>query len=161
MESEVIRLCAYSFHIWKKKTLIPRSPRSYRCVYDVMYSNKLWAAVLLNVLLTMFIVVSTTMLFCLFQLYEINDDPKRKEFLDDLFSFMQKRGKSIQSVVHRQYVYCHRLCCVHSVDYGGRTLNFHFMFCISVPRLESHSPARFVQMFLGENCQRCIRVGCL
>lgn len=28
-----------------------------------------------------------------FQLYEINDDPKRKEFLDDLFSFMQKRGK--------------------------------------------------------------------
>lgn len=29
----------------------------------------------------------------LFQLYEINDDPKRKEFLDDLFSYMQKRGK--------------------------------------------------------------------
>lgn len=29
----------------------------------------------------------------LFQLYEINDDPKRKEFLDDLFLFMQKRGK--------------------------------------------------------------------
>lgn len=27
------------------------------------------------------------------QLYEINDDPKRKEFLDDLFLFMQKRGK--------------------------------------------------------------------
>nr|KAF7390658.1 hypothetical protein H0235_017820 [Vespula pensylvanica] len=24
-------------------------------------------------------------------LYEINDDPKRKEFLDDLFSYMQKR----------------------------------------------------------------------
>ncbi|XP_074032588.1 retained isoform X3 [Leptinotarsa decemlineata] len=29
------------------------------------------------------------------QLYEINDDPKRKEFLDDLFSFMQKRGSPI------------------------------------------------------------------
>lgn len=29
-----------------------------------------------------------------FQLYEINDDPKRKEFLDDLFSFMQRRGKN-------------------------------------------------------------------
>lgn len=27
------------------------------------------------------------------QLYELNDDPKRKEFLDDLFNFMQKRGK--------------------------------------------------------------------
>lgn len=29
------------------------------------------------------------------QLYEINDDPKRKEFLDDLFSFMQKKGSPI------------------------------------------------------------------
>lgn len=26
------------------------------------------------------------------QLYELDGDPKRKEFLDDLFSFMQKRG---------------------------------------------------------------------
>ncbi|XP_055604149.1 protein dead ringer [Uranotaenia lowii] len=29
------------------------------------------------------------------QLYEINDDPKRKEFLDELFLFMQKRGTPI------------------------------------------------------------------
>jgi hypothetical protein len=28
-----------------------------------------------------------------FQLYELSDEPKRKEFLDDLFAFMQKRGK--------------------------------------------------------------------
>ncbi|XP_059059682.1 protein dead ringer [Achroia grisella] len=28
-------------------------------------------------------------------LYEISDDPQRKEFLDDLFSFMQKRGTPI------------------------------------------------------------------
>jgi hypothetical protein len=28
------------------------------------------------------------------QLYELDGDPKRKEFLDDLFSFMQKRGES-------------------------------------------------------------------
>jgi len=27
------------------------------------------------------------------QLYELSDDVKRKEFLDELFSFMQKRGK--------------------------------------------------------------------
>lgn len=27
------------------------------------------------------------------QLYELDEDPKRKEFLDDLFGFMQKRGK--------------------------------------------------------------------
>ncbi|XP_026470916.1 protein dead ringer-like [Ctenocephalides felis] len=30
------------------------------------------------------------------QLYEINDDPKRKEFLDDLFQFMQKREPPVQ-----------------------------------------------------------------
>ncbi|XP_050682420.1 protein dead ringer isoform X2 [Leptidea sinapis] len=29
------------------------------------------------------------------QLYEISDEPQRKEFLDDLFSFMQKRGTPI------------------------------------------------------------------
>ncbi|CAH2984659.1 unnamed protein product [Chilo suppressalis] len=29
------------------------------------------------------------------ELYEISDDPQRKEFLDDLFSFMQKRGTPI------------------------------------------------------------------
>lgn len=27
------------------------------------------------------------------QLYELDSDPERKEFLDDLFIFMQKRGK--------------------------------------------------------------------
>ena len=29
------------------------------------------------------------------QLYEIDDNPKRKEFLDELFAFMQKRGTPI------------------------------------------------------------------
>lgn len=38
--------------------------------------------------------VFTVTLFDFLQLYEINDDPKRKEFLDDLFSYMQKRGES-------------------------------------------------------------------
>lgn len=27
------------------------------------------------------------------QLYELDGDPKRKEFLDDLFGFMQRRGE--------------------------------------------------------------------
>ena len=35
-----------------------------------------------------------TVIWLSFQLYELSDDPKRKEFLDDLFSFMQKRGES-------------------------------------------------------------------
>lgn len=32
------------------------------------------------------------------QLYELSDDPKRKEFLDDLFSFMQKRGTPVNRI---------------------------------------------------------------
>nr|XP_038025588.1 LOW QUALITY PROTEIN: AT-rich interactive domain-containing protein 3A-like [Anas platyrhynchos] len=32
------------------------------------------------------------------QLYELDEDPKRKEFLDDLFSFMQKRGTSVNRI---------------------------------------------------------------
>uniref|UniRef100_A0A8D0GFR4 AT-rich interactive domain-containing protein 3 n=1 Tax=Sphenodon punctatus TaxID=8508 RepID=A0A8D0GFR4_SPHPU len=32
------------------------------------------------------------------QLYELDDDPKRKEFLDDLFRFMQKRGTPINRI---------------------------------------------------------------
>ena len=41
-------------------------------------------------ILTFFITVSLSLFL---QLYELNDDPKRKEFLDDIFNFMQKRGK--------------------------------------------------------------------
>ncbi|XP_041525311.1 AT-rich interactive domain-containing protein 3A [Microtus oregoni] len=32
------------------------------------------------------------------QLYELDTDPKRKEFLDDLFSFMQKRGTPVNRI---------------------------------------------------------------
>ncbi|XP_078280177.1 AT-rich interactive domain-containing protein 3A [Rhinoraja longicauda] len=32
------------------------------------------------------------------QLYELNSDPRRKEFLDDLFSFMQKRGTPVNRI---------------------------------------------------------------
>ena len=34
----------------------------------------------------------STIVYALFQLYELSDEPKRREFLDDLFQFMQKRG---------------------------------------------------------------------
>ena len=38
--------------------------------------------------------LASTVITCpIFQLYEIDDNPRRKEFLDELFSFMQKRGK--------------------------------------------------------------------
>ncbi|XP_075536046.1 protein dead ringer homolog isoform X3 [Dermacentor variabilis] len=32
------------------------------------------------------------------KLYELSDDPKRKEFLDDLFGFMQKRGTPVNRI---------------------------------------------------------------
>uniref|UniRef100_A0A663NBH8 AT-rich interactive domain-containing protein 3 n=1 Tax=Athene cunicularia TaxID=194338 RepID=A0A663NBH8_ATHCN len=32
------------------------------------------------------------------QLYELDEDPKRKEFLDDLFGFMQKRGTPVNRI---------------------------------------------------------------
>ncbi|XP_054160620.1 AT-rich interactive domain-containing protein 3C-like [Oppia nitens] len=32
------------------------------------------------------------------QLYELSEDPKRKEFLDDIFSFMQKRGTPVNRI---------------------------------------------------------------
>ncbi|XP_074605247.1 retained isoform X2 [Brevipalpus obovatus] len=32
------------------------------------------------------------------QLYELSDDPKRKEFLDDLFTYMQKRGTPVNRI---------------------------------------------------------------
>ncbi|MFT7815590.1 AT-rich interactive domain-containing protein 3A-like, partial [Arapaima gigas] len=35
---------------------------------------------------------------CHRQLYELDDDEKRKEFLDDLFSFMQKRGTPVNRI---------------------------------------------------------------
>lgn len=33
--------------------------------------------------------------FFILQLYELDSDPKRKEFLDDLFVFMQKKGEVV------------------------------------------------------------------
>jgi hypothetical protein len=45
-----------------------------------------------------------TFAFFLFQLYEIDENPKRKEFLDELFSYMQNRGKFIIVTKSELYV---------------------------------------------------------
>lgn len=51
----------------------------------------------------LFILYITTRLICLyfflFQLYELDDNPERKIFLDELFTFMQSRGKSINGII--------------------------------------------------------------
>lgn len=36
---------------------------------------------------------SDSSMWLLLQLYELGSEPERKEFLDDLFTFMQKRGE--------------------------------------------------------------------
>ena len=41
-----------------------------------------------------------------FQLYEIDGDPKRKEFLDELFRFMQERGEFISKLSVMLMKYC-------------------------------------------------------
>uniref|UniRef100_A0A8C5P5W6 AT-rich interactive domain-containing protein 3 n=1 Tax=Leptobrachium leishanense TaxID=445787 RepID=A0A8C5P5W6_9ANUR len=42
--------------------------------------------------------VACNVFLSVLQLYELDDDPKRKEFLDDLFSFMQKRGTPVNRI---------------------------------------------------------------
>uniref|UniRef100_A0A3B3ZVH5 AT-rich interactive domain-containing protein 3 n=1 Tax=Periophthalmus magnuspinnatus TaxID=409849 RepID=A0A3B3ZVH5_9GOBI len=39
-----------------------------------------------------------TCFFLFFQLYELDNDPQRKEFLDELFVFMQKRGTPVNRI---------------------------------------------------------------
>jgi hypothetical protein len=43
----------------------------------------------------MMLIIINLLFIYIFQLYEIDDNPKRKEFLDELFTMMQKRGKKI------------------------------------------------------------------
>jgi len=59
--------------------------------------------------------------FVYLQLYDMSPDPKRKEFLDDLFSFMQKRGQHLTAAslnVHLCRSYTH-----------GSTANAHPSSC--------------------------------
>lgn len=44
-------------------------------------------------LLSLFVVVVDVVACCASQLYEIDDTPERKLFLDELFGFMQKQGE--------------------------------------------------------------------
>lgn len=62
--------------------------------------------------------ISVLMRVFLFQLYELDSDPKRKEFLDDLFTFMQKRGKRQPQEIHLKLrAICFFLFFPHSTDF--------------------------------------------
>ena len=47
------------------------------------------------------------------QLYELDSDPERKEFLDDLFVFMQKRG---ECAPYSSFQFTEYLLSVHCVQ---------------------------------------------
>ena len=47
------------------------------------------------------------------QLYELDSDPERKEFLDDLFVFMQKRG---ECAVYSSFQFTEYLLKTYSVQ---------------------------------------------
>ena len=47
------------------------------------------------------------------QLYELDSDPERKEFLDDLFVFMQKRGECAPYSSFQFTEYLLSAYCVH------------------------------------------------
>ena len=48
---------------------------------------------ILQVFFSTYTLIMTRIMILILQLYEMSDDVKRKEFLDELFTFMQKRGK--------------------------------------------------------------------
>ena len=62
----------------------------------------------------LFEILIISLLFTL-QLYEIDDNPKRKEFLDELFTMMQKRGK------------INRVCFEYTIAEGPAR---HTVFCL-------------------------------
>ena len=61
---------------------------------QIVQSKHLWVLSSLRFCQQVKLLLICILFSSLFQLYEIDDNPKRKEFLDELFSYMQKRGKS-------------------------------------------------------------------
>ena len=70
-----------------------------RCNNEKVESIQIFLSIFVFILYFITISYSLTLSYLLFslsclQLYELSDDTKRKDFLDDLFAFMQKRGKN-------------------------------------------------------------------
>lgn len=78
---------------WPKSQVVvgPWRQLSHSGLQHTVYSYICFIYIYVYILIQSKLIYFFAFLFA--QLYEINDDPKRKEFLDDLFSFMQKRGK--------------------------------------------------------------------
>ena len=55
------------------------------------------------------------MCYCILQLYDLGNEHGRREFLDDLFTFMQKRGKVVTG---RPIKRCNR----HNKDFERKIL---------------------------------------
>ena len=77
-----------------------------RCNNEKVESIQIFLSIFVFILYFITISYSLTLSYLLFslsclQLYELSDDAKRKDFLDDLFAFMQKRGKN-KSFLHNK-----------------------------------------------------------
>ncbi len=88
---------------------------------------------------------------CVFhmQLYELDSDPKRKEFLDNLFSFMQKRGiyKEITFYGSR-HVRMSSYRDLYDPDFSKLCPNA----LTSTPSSSFTSPRRCLCVFISERC---------
>lgn len=94
-----------------------------------------------------------------FQLYELDNDPKRKEFLDDLFTFMQKRGKNTLQRSTSLKVTDTCLCPLVSgkaVFWSGFTKNPNRNF--KTTRLGFHGPPGMSSVLLEKHhCMNCMK----
>ena len=90
-----------------------------RCNNEKVESIQIFLSIFVFILYFITISYSLTLSYLLFslsclQLYELSDDTKRKDFLDDLFAFMQKRGKNkhfytiniLNSLIWNQLTWC-------------------------------------------------------
>ena len=59
----------------------------------VMAKRCIWKCTIISQILKLFRNLLIFFLSLDFQLYELDNNPKRKDFLDQLFSFMQTRGE--------------------------------------------------------------------
>ena len=89
------RRCAISRRYFERMRI--RRDRAFRSLTKFFARSRIvWMKTQKGIYKRVELMVVLFVFFFFLQLYEINDDPKRKEFLDDLFSFMQKRGEFLE-----------------------------------------------------------------
>ena len=88
-----------------------------------------------------------------FQLYEIDDNPARREFLDELFAFMQKRGESPRFVLLSQLslVAQQNLVWVSRLGWPWTKISQTQFFSESIPKLIIWRAGDLLMSWRGDN----------